>query len=185
MKHLSMLALLTVCFAATAVLAMRPDDEKDESGEPPATMIKLNEAPAAVQQAIKKAAGSASIAEIEQESDDGLTLYEAGWKVGDVDHEVVVNSAGHVMETEMVVTGDAVPAAVRATAAKHLPKGAKAEYERKMIVLYEVEAVVDGKEVEFLVDPSGRVMELEADDDHDDDQEHEHEGDDDDDDDDK
>ncbi|QDV85718.1 hypothetical protein [Planctomycetes bacterium TBK1r] len=179
MKRLSMLTLLTVCFAATAVLAMRPD-EKGSLGEPAATMIKLTEAPAAVQEAIEKAAGSASISEIEQESDDGLTLYEAAWKVGDVDHEVVVNAAGHVMETEMVVAGDAVPAAVRATAAKHLPKGAKAEYEKKMIVLYEVEAVVDGKEVEFLVDPSGRVMELEADDDHD----QEHEGDDDDDDDD-
>lgn len=142
-------------------------------------MMKLDQCPGPVQNAIKKAAGSALVAEVEKEVEDGLTLYEAGWKVGDVDHEVVVNEVGDVMETEMAVSGGAVPAAVRKAAAKHLAEGAKAEFEVKHVVLYEIEVMVDGKEVEILVDPSGRVMELEADDDHD----HEdHDGEDDDDD---
>ena len=174
MKRLlySMLAALTVFSAAWA---MKPAEEQggDES-----VKMTLAQAPPAVQKAIQSAAGSATVTEVEKETEDGFTLYEAAWEVGGVEHEVNVNEAGEVMETEIAVAADAVPAAVKTAAMKHLPKRTKPEFEKKMIVLYEIIAMVDGKEIEFLVDPSGRVMELEADDD---DEEHEGEDDDDDD----
>lgn len=177
MKRYSLLTLLLSCISLSAAWAVQPVSESAEEAK---DMIAIASVPQAVQQAIKKAAGSVAIAEVEKEDDDGVTIYEAGWKVGEVDHEVMVNEAGHVMATEMSVSGAAVPEAVRKAAAKHLPQGAKAEFEVKHVVLYEIEAMVDGKEIELLVDPSGRVMELEADDDHQD-----HDGDEDHDDDDK
>lgn len=166
------IATAAVCtIGLSSAWALKPDHH--EGHEAAATKMKLTDAPTMVQTAIKTAAGSATVTDVEKETEDGLTLYEAAWKVGDVDHEVNVNEAGEVMETEMSVSGDAVPAAVKAAAMKHLPKGATAEFEKKMVVLYEIEAMVDGKEVEMLVDPSGRVMELEADDDHEDEDEDE------------
>lgn len=171
MKRLlySMFAALTVFSAAWA---MKP---AEEDGGDKSTKMTLTQAPRAVQKAIQSTAGSATVSEVEKETEDGITLYEAAWKIGGVEHEVNVNEAGEVMETEMTVTADAVPAAVKAAAMKHLPKGATPEFEQKMIVLYEIISMVDGKEIEFLVDPSGRVIELEADDEHE-----EHERDDDD-----
>jgi uncharacterized membrane protein YkoI len=165
----SMFAALTVFSAAWA---MKPAE--DEGGDESIKMT-LAQAPPVVQKAIQAAAGSATVSEVEKETEDGITLYEAAWEVGGVEHEVNVNEAGEVMETEMTITADAVPAAVKAAAMKHLPKGTTPEFEKKVIVLYEIIAMVDGKEIEFLVDPSGRVMEVEADDDHE-----EHEGEDDD-----
>tara|TARA_A100001391_G_C5075396_1_gene279119 strand:+ start:797 stop:1378 length:582 start_codon:yes stop_codon:yes gene_type:complete len=155
-------------------------EEKSESSE--SAKIQLDQTPAAVQKAIRKAAGKAKITKVEKETDDGRTCYEAGWKVGDVDQEVVVSKTGDVMETEMAVTADAVPAAVRKAAAKHSPKGATTKFELKTVTLYEIEVMVDGHETEMLVDATGRVVELEADDEHDEvDADEEHEDDDDDD----
>lgn len=162
------IATAAVCtIGLSTAWALKQDHHEGQEAE--VTKMKLTDTPVAVQTAIKAASGSATVTVVEKETKDGLTLYEAAWTVGDVDHEVNVNEAGEVIETEMSVSGDAVPAAVKAAAMKHLPKGATAEFEKKMVVLYEIEAMVDGKKVEMLVDPSGRVMELEADDDLDED----------------
>ena len=168
MKRIALLMSALACVALSAALSVQAENEEaDESEE----TIALADVPERVQQAIKRVAGDANVTEVEKEDDHGLTLYEAAWKDGDVEHEVVVNATGAVMETEQVVNAKQVPKAVRDAAAKHLPKSATPEFERKRIILYEVEAMVDGKEVGFLVDPSGRIMELEISDDDDDDDE--------------
>jgi uncharacterized membrane protein YkoI len=77
-----------------------------------------------------------------------------------------------------------VPAAVRTTIEKHVGDGRIAEIERETEhgqVVYEVEAVVDGREVEFLVSPTGKYLGAEAEDDDDDDGEDDQDGEDDDD----
>ncbi len=171
------LALSVGLIGLSTAWAMKPvEDKKGESSD---TKIMLADAPKAVQKTIEKEAGAA-IKEVAKETEEGFTVYEVSWKVGDVKHEVNVNEAGDVLETEMAVSGKDVPKAVRAAAMKHMSRGAKPGFEKKMVVLYEIEAVVDGTEVELLVDPNGRVVELEADDD----EGHEVHGDDDDDDDD-
>jgi hypothetical protein len=72
---------------------------------------------------------------------------------------------------------------VRAAIAKHFGAGTKVVVEKTMIVVYEVEARIDGKEKELLIFPTGRVHE-ESDDDHDDDGDDDNDDEDDDDDDD-
>ena len=151
MKRIA-LSIVMITVAASATWALfaaerEPKDSKKGEADKP-TMMKLDQAPTAVQAAIKQAAGAAEVTEIEKEIDGEETLYEAAWKVDDVDHEVVVNKLGDVMATEMTVSMDAVPEAVREAAKEQLPKGAKTEFELTTIVLYEVKAMVDDKEVE-------------------------------------
>ncbi|MEZ6093938.1 MAG: hypothetical protein R3C03_06825 [Pirellulaceae bacterium] len=153
--------------------------QEHETNEEGARTVKLSDAPESVQSSIKKAAGSSTIDSVKMEMDDGVTIYEASWKVDGVTHETSVDSAGNIIETERSVSNEEVPQAVRNAAAKHLPAGSKPEFELKMIMLYSAEADANGKEIEILIDPAGRLMELDAEDEHD---HAEQEGDDDDDD---
>ena len=171
---------LSICLiAVSAAMALRPDreDEGDEKGE---RSVKLAETPKAVRSALIKAAGDAVIQEVEVETEGGVTLYEASWTSGGVEHEVCVDKHGQVLETESVVSAAELPKAVHESAVKHLPKQSKISFEKKTIVLFSAETTINGKERELLIDPAGRLLELEADDEHD----HHEDGDEDDDDDD-
>ena len=83
-------------------------------------------------------------------------------RVDGVEHEVSVSEAGDILETEKVVASELVPPGVLQAAQKHMPEGGEPEFEMKSVILYSVETEVNGKEVEILVDPTGRLMELET-----------------------
>ena len=114
----------------------------------------------------------------EHEDDDDereIMLYEATWKVDGVEHEATVTAAGDLVETEQAVTGDAVPKPV-AAAVKAFGKSSKIKIVQKMIVVYELEMLVDGKEKEVLVLPSGQRVEVETADEDDYEEENEEKG---------
>ena len=73
------------------------------------------------------------------------------------EHEAKVTADGTLVELEEAVDAKSVPTSVRRAAAKMFPKSAKLKFEKKMFVMYEVEATVDGKEREVLISPSGKV----------------------------
>lgn len=138
-------------------------NEKDGDGEADdAQIVALADIPAAAQEALRKLAGDAKIAEVKVEDEDGVKVYEAAWKLKDVEHEATVTAHGEVVETEQVIAASAAPEAVQKVAAKEFPKGAKVKFEKKTIVLYELEAEIDGQEKEFLVAPTGQQMEIDA-----------------------
>ncbi len=157
-KRMVAVAILSVV-AVSSAWAFQLNNEEDEGQE---TVVTLAETPAMVQTAINKAVGGATVDEIDVEREDDITVYEASWKVDGVEHEVSVDSSGHVLETERVVSREAVPAAVRSAVTKHMPADANPEFELKSVMLYSVAAIVEGKEIELLIDPAGRLMELEA-----------------------
>lgn len=99
---------------------------------------------------------------IDKETEDGVTLYEASWEDDEVEHELVVTSDGFVMQVEHLVSGDDIPKAVRTAAKIKDTKVKTTVVEKKVITIYEVLTKVDGKEVEFLVDPLGRPIEIEV-----------------------
>lgn len=138
------------------------DDEDD---------LTLDQVPEAARAALLKLAGGARILKAEREREHGVLVYEAQWAANGTKHEAAVTADGTLIETEEIVPAERAPAAVRAAIAKHFGANAKVVVEKKMIVVYEVEAKVDGKEKELLVFPTGRVHE-DADDDDDDDDEH-------------
>ena len=142
------LVLVGLCGVAVVSLAAVADDEERSS---------LDAIPAAARAAILQEAGGNAITGVEQETEDGVTRYEAEWTANGVEHEVAVLADGALVETEEVVTLAQVPAAVRATIEKEFGKGAKVAVEKKMVVLYEAEGKSHGEGKEIVILPSGRV----------------------------
>jgi hypothetical protein len=141
--------------------------------------VTLDQMPAAARAVILAQAAGAPISEIERETTNGVTVYEAEWVVDGTEHEVAVTADGELLELEETVPVSQVPAAVQAVIAEHFGAGAQVVVEKKMIVMYEVEAKVNGKEIELCIFPSGQVHEAgphdhdDEEDGHDDDH-HEH-----------
>lgn len=141
------------------------DDDEDD--------IALDQVPEPARTALLTLAGNAQITKAEREKEHGVLVYEAEWVVNGTKHEAAVTADGVLIETGEIVPVEKLPAAVRAAIAKHFPANAKVTVEKKMVVVYEVEARIDGKEREVIVFPSGKVHEEHDDDDdgdeHDDD----------------
>lgn len=162
-----LLALAAVLVASTAVgLAAWAAERKEKDGEEQADsqVVKLDKIPAAARDALTKLAGSAKIEEVAMEDEDGVKVYEGAWQVKGVGHEAVVTENGDLVETEQIVDLDAIPNAVQRVAKKSFPKGTKLKVEKKTVVLYEVEAKINGKEKEVLVAPTGQRVEIEQED---------------------
>ncbi len=161
-----------------ALLKREVEEEDDDDGDE--EKIPLDQVPVKAREALLKHARGATITEVEREKERGVVLYEAQWKADGREHEAKVTASGELVELEEEVDPNQVPAAVKATAAEKFPAGAKLEYEKKMIVLYEIEAKIDGKEREVLISPTGKVLGKkhshhdndDGDDDEDDDEDH-------------
>jgi uncharacterized membrane protein YkoI len=132
--------------------------------------ISLSQVPAKAREALLKLAKGAQITEVEREKEHGMIFYEAEWKVNGREKEAKVTAEGALVELEEKIRPKNVPAAVKKVVAKEFPAGAKVKYERVMIVVYEVEGKVNGKEKEILILPTGKIHgREEGDDDNDDD----------------
>ena len=147
---------LVVVGAGVAITQAARDKDK-EQGE---KKVALDQIPEAARAALVKLAGKATIEEVGVEEEDGVTLYEGSWKVKNAEHEAVVTAAGDLVERTSDVGLRKTPKAVQDAAAKAFAKGSKLTVERKMIVLYEIEATVDGKETEILVTPTGQRVDI-------------------------
>lgn len=145
------------------------DDDEDDDEDDDDEATALDRIPAKAREALLKHAKGAKITEVEREKVHGVVFYEAEWTVDGREHEAKVTADGALVELEEEVDAKDVPVAVRKAAAKAFPKKAKLTFERKMIVIYEVEAKVDGKEREVLILPSGEIHGDHDHDDHDDD----------------
>lgn len=165
-KRAMMLPLVGLGTAATAAVLTWTAYAQDKSEKP----MTLDQAPAAVKAAVLKESAGAPITEFETEKDNGAVVYEAEWTAGGIQREAAFLEDGTLVESEETIPAEKAPAAVRAAIEKHFGAGAKVTVEKKMVVVYELEAKVDGKEKEVLVSPTGRVQKEEEDDDKDEDE---------------
>ena len=170
----------------------------DDDGEENEEKVTLDEVPAAVRATILKAVGKNRIKEIEKETKDGRTIYEAGWKAGDQEIEIKVSPGGKVLSKKVEdddedgddddddddgdddddngqkVTLDKLPAAVRATLLKAAGRNRIEEIEKETEdghTVFEAEWKAGGKKVEVKVAPNGKLLEKEVDDEDDEDDE--------------
>jgi len=150
--------------ATDGTLLGREIEEEDEDDD---ELTALDRIPAKAREALLKHARGAKFTEVERETVWGVVFYEAEWMVNGRKHEAKVTTDGALAELEETVDAKSVPASVRKAASKVFPKSAKLKFEKKMIVLYEVEAKVDGKEREVLISMSGQVHGDHGDDDDD------------------
>ena len=156
------------------LLGREVEQESDDEDD-----LTLDQVPQPAREALMKLAGKAKIIKAERDMEHGVPVYEAEWVAGGSKREAVVTADGALLEIEETIPAEQLPAAVRAVVAKHFPGHEQVTVEKKMIIVYEIEAKVDGYEKELLVFPTGRVHE-EPDDHHDDDDEDDDEHEDDD-----
>lgn len=129
------------------------------------------EAAADAPNAVKKAATTlfGKNAKLSYEK-EGNGLYEVG---ASTEIEAVFDEQGNVRETEVEIPLATLPMAVLAAVRAKLPSGAKLVEAEVVIkptgVAFEVEAAADGKEIEYVVSPTGDIVGQEQDDDVDDD----------------
>ena len=120
--------------------------------------ISLDQIPDKAREALLTLAGGAPISAVECAQEHGLVLYEAEWSARGRAVEAKVTADGDLVELEEQVGADAVPRRVRAVAARVFPQGARIKYEKAMVVVYEIEARVDGREKEIRVLTTGRLF---------------------------
>lgn len=131
-----------------------------EEGE---TTVKMNELPAVVQKTVKSVSQGATIKGLAKEVEDGKTYYEAEMKVNGRTKDVLIDSAGTVVEVEQEVPMEELPAAVRATIEKQSAggqiKNVESIVEHGQLKAYEAHIKKSGKTIEIKVKPDGTVME--------------------------
>jgi len=88
--------LAVMAFGGTVAVALAGDDEK----------VTIDQVPAAVKATILKEANGATVTEIEKETKDGKTVYEAEWTEGGKEVEITVAEDGTLIEKEVEEADD-------------------------------------------------------------------------------
>ncbi len=117
----------------------------------------IEKLPAAVRAAVAVLVGQNAVEEVDQGTTNGVLIHEVAWTADGQQHEAELTDTGDVVELEDSVPAAEVPAAVRA-AAEQLIGAPATSYTRRMIVVFEASAMVDGQEREALVLPTGSVL---------------------------
>ena len=184
-KHWIIAAALSVSLAGGILVKARAEDKEKEEGDE--QKIKLTEAPAAVQESLKKESKGAKIETIDKEMRDGKQVFEADAIVDGKNHEIIVDADGKVISNkldeeegekgekgemkkgekeedekdEVKVPLDQVPAAVKATFAKESDNAEVKEVEKeseKGKNAYETKVKIGGKEYEIKVAEDGTLL---------------------------
>jgi uncharacterized membrane protein YkoI len=186
-KHWKLISLISVVCLALCIGAVATRQAMD--GE---TEVSIDKVPAAVRATIENEAQGGTIEEIEVETEDGETVYEAEVIIDGREIEIEVAPDGTLLgketeddeddddgegddddedEDEEEVSLDDVPAAVKATILKEAGDAEIEEVVKETEdgrIVYEAEFEADGKEIEIEVAENGDLLEREIEDDDDD-----------------
>lgn len=151
------------------LLKVEVEDDDDDDEDEDEQKIELSQAPAGV---LKVLSGiltdGVQLGELVREQEDGVTVYEAEYKVAGVEHSLKMAASGAIVERENDVTTGSLPAEVTEALNKRFPDAEILEAEEVTVHFYEVEVKHNGKKREVKISPAGRIM---GDDDDDDDDE--------------
>ncbi len=148
---------IKVALDGTLLKKEAEDEEGDDEDEDEDEALPVEQVPAAARDALLELSGKAEIMKFERESEHGVVLYQAEWMTDGRKHEATVTAEGGLIELEEEVPAADVPAAVQRAAAKVFSSGAKLEYEKKTLVVYEVEGKVNGREREVVIMATGKI----------------------------
>ncbi len=87
--------VVALAFLAVAAVPVYGDDDDDE------VKVKWADVPVAVQKTFEKEAPGVKIAEVEKETDDGKTTYEAEVTIDGKEYEIEVAEDGKLLEREL------------------------------------------------------------------------------------
>src|SRR6476469_9636509 len=92
-------ATAAALFAVTVLPVRAADKEKEEESNE--VEVKWADVPAAVQKTFEKEAPGVKIEEVDKETKDGKTIYEADVKVKDQTHEIKVGEDGKLISNKV------------------------------------------------------------------------------------
>ena len=124
--------------------------------------LAMEDLPAPVQEAVREQTRGLEVIEIEEEMEDGKTLYEVEVRVEGKTRDMTFDAAGKVVEAEMEVALASIPEAARAALEQAAAGGEIIEVEavtKDGVTVYEADIKKDGKKSEVVVSADGRIQE--------------------------
>jgi uncharacterized membrane protein YkoI len=125
------------------------------------TKIKMEDLPAAVQNAVRDQTKTATLTGLSKEVEKGKTLYEVETKVNGKGRDLLLDKTGAVVEVEEEVEMNSIPAAAKAAIQKRAIGGSVQKVEKLtqgLIVSYEAAIKTKaGKNAEIGVNADGSV----------------------------
>lgn len=130
-----------------------------EEGKLLTLQVRLEEAPAPVQQAIKDQLGADQLGQVNRTEDHGDFIYEVEIKRGNAIRALTVSSAGKLLtiQVELSETPAVVQRVIKAHAGEH-KLGKITRNEEEVEVVYEVALIKGAKELTFTVATGGRLV---------------------------
>jgi len=119
--------------------------------------------PAAVTATLQREAAGAPIEGVEQETEDGIAVFEGHWHKDGKLVEATVKPDGTLVEREEEIEAADVPEAARTAAQAQLGGTQPTKWVRLQDGSFEAEGTVDGKERDVKVDASGKLLGTESD----------------------
>lgn len=156
---MKLISVLGLAVALSGGCASAGDGDGKKGGE---QEVALNQAPAAVQAAVKRVAGDNKVDKLVKETDEGKTVYEAEFKANGMAHSAKIAESGEVLEEEMDVQLSDLPAAARDAVNKKYPDGKidRAELAKSNgKSMYEVHVTSGNAKHEVVVSSTGQVQE--------------------------
>ena len=120
--------------------------------------VAMSDLPAAVQEAVRERTKGLAIVGIEEETEDGKTLYEVETKTGGKTRDMVFDATGKVVADEMEVALGSVPEAARTALVRAAGGGEITKVEAVTedgITVYEAKIKNGGKTSEVVVGADG------------------------------
>ena len=129
--------------------------------------VKRSSLPPAVEAAVRaQQTAGAKVRGLSVETEDGSTYYEAELRVSGHSKDVLIDSAGTVVEVEEEVAVDSLPAAVQHTLIAQVRDGRLVSIEaltrKGVLVGYEAHVRHGASKSEVRIDPEGRLLGPEA-----------------------
>ena len=132
------------------------------AGAGPARAQRRDSLPTAIATAFRTAYPAAKILNVSRERRDGRIVYEIESQDGATRRDLIYDLAGRNLETEEVIPGDSVPAAVRAAVQRDVAGGTIVNAERvtrETVILYEVGVRRSGRTRYLTYDTAGKRVE--------------------------
>ena len=175
LKQSKISKMVTIALSFTLTASLWADDKE----------IKFIGLPANIQTAASALLKGAKVTEVEIEKEDGNIEYEIEFIKDKRETCIKLDAAGKLLETETEIKLKDAPTPVQATIKKAM--GAKGELEEiekvvmNGVITYEAKIKIGEKEMELLIDPSGKILKKKVEDEDDDDDDDDDEDEDDDD----
>ena len=144
---------LTAVSAAVLMIAIVTASER---------RLTMEDLPGPVQKAVREHTKGLEVIEIEEETEDGKTLYEVEARVDGKTRDIVFDAAGKVIEDEMEVALGSIPEPARTALSQAAGGGEIQKVEavtKDGITVYEAKIKKDAKASEVVVAADGTIQE--------------------------